>query len=60
MLIPADKQRLSVSCPKNGDVPKSPLYPIGSLGAVGRHNNLNLDDRFADAVGVRIITVSLR
>ena len=25
-------------CPKNGDVPKSLLCPIGSLGAVGRHN----------------------
>jgi small subunit ribosomal protein S21 len=29
---------LSVSCPKNGDVPKSSLLPIGSPGAIGRHD----------------------
>jgi hypothetical protein len=37
---------LSVSCPKNGDVPKSPLPPIGSAGAIGRHD-LNLKINFA-------------
>jgi hypothetical protein len=31
------KQLLSERCPKNGDVPKSPLISIGSPGAVGRH-----------------------
>ena len=30
---------LSESCPKIGDIPKSPLLSIGSAGAVGRHNN---------------------
>jgi hypothetical protein len=30
---------LSESCPKNGDVPKSPFPCSGSPGAVGRHNN---------------------
>ena len=28
----------SVSCPKNGDVPKSPLPPNWQHGAIGRHN----------------------
>jgi hypothetical protein len=27
-----------VSCPKNGDVPKSPLPLIGSPAAIGKHN----------------------
>jgi hypothetical protein len=31
---------LSEELPKNGDVPKSPLSAIGSLNAVGRHENL--------------------
>ena len=30
---------LSESCPKIGDVPKSPVPHIGSPGAVGRHND---------------------
>jgi len=30
--------------PKNGDVPKSPLLPIGSPAAIGGHNsNLKID-----------------
>ena len=30
--------------PKNGDVPKSPLLPIGSSGAIGgRNSNLKID-----------------
>ena len=32
------KHLLVRELPKNGDVPKSPLLPIGSPGAVGRHN----------------------
>lgn len=31
------KQQLFRELPKSGDVPKSPLLPIGSPGAVGRH-----------------------
>jgi hypothetical protein len=30
---------LSESCPKIGDVPKSPVPHIGSPGAVGQHND---------------------
>jgi len=33
------KPSLVRELPKNGDVPKSPVLPIGSLGAVGRHNS---------------------
>jgi hypothetical protein len=30
--------------PQNGDIPKSPLPPIGSVGAVGGHDfNLKID-----------------
>ena len=29
-----------MSCPKNGDVPNSPLLPIGSPGAIGTPNTL--------------------
>src|SRR5260370_30440626 len=31
---------LSEELPKNRDVPKSPLPPIGRLNAVGRHDNI--------------------
>ena len=34
---------MSESCPKNGDVPKSPFIPIGSPDAVGRHNSTHND-----------------
>ena len=33
------KPSLVRELPKNGDVPKSPLLPIGSPGAIGRHNS---------------------
>ena len=37
------KPSLVRELPKNGDVPKSPLLPIGSPGAVGRHNSTHDD-----------------
>jgi hypothetical protein len=32
---------LALDCPKNGDVPKSPLLLLGSTGAIGRHNKIS-------------------
>ena len=35
---------LPESCPKNGDLPKSPLLSIGSVGAIGEYDsNLKID-----------------
>jgi hypothetical protein len=31
--------RLPESCPKNGDLPKSPLLSTGSADAIGKHNS---------------------
>jgi hypothetical protein len=43
---------LSEELPQNGDVPMSPLFSIGGLGAIGGHNsNLKIDLSFAGAVG---------
>ena len=38
---------LPESCSKNGDVPKSPLQSIGSIGAVGRHKLFDIELRSA-------------
>ena len=48
-----------MSCPKNGDAPKSPLPPIGSPGAVGRliFSTILLIET-AEAAGVRLLSAS--
>jgi hypothetical protein len=46
-----------VSCPKNGDVPKSPLPPIGSPAAIGKHD-FNFSNRhwfMSGAVGTSLL-----
>src|SRR5438045_2491413 len=44
---------LSVSCLKNGDLPKSPLPPIGSPCAIGRHD-FNSESRLVRVSGAAV------
>jgi len=48
-LVPASSG-LPESCPKIGDVPKSPVPLIGSPGAVGRHNDASTKDLVREQV----------
>ena len=51
---------LTESCPKNGDVPKSPLLTIGSLvpSAGTNHSQESMLLRIAGAVGNRILPIA--